>query len=60
MKLLPSIFSCVHYITKPASVVLAFGTQVRGLKPGQSRKFKKKNPEHALLRRGSKAVGPVS
>ena len=42
--------------------VLTFGTQVRGLKPGRSlRIFQgEKNPQHAFLRRGSKAVGPMS
>ena len=40
--------------------VLAFSTQVRGFKPGR-RIFKgRKNPQHAFLRRGSKAVGPMS
>jgi len=34
--------------------VLAFSTQVCGFKPGR------KNPQHAFLRRGSKAVGPMS
>jgi len=41
--------------------VLAFGTQVRGFRPGRSRRiFMAKNPQHAFLRRGSKAVGPMS
>jgi len=42
--------------------VLAFGTQVRGFKPVRSRRiFKgKKNPQHDFLRRGSKAVCPMS
>jgi hypothetical protein len=42
--------------------VLASGTQIRGFKPGQSRQifFGRKNPQHAFLRNGSKAVGPVS
>ena len=37
-------------------------TQVRGFKPGRSRQdfSGQKNPQHAFLRRGSKAVGPVS
>jgi ribosomal protein L34 len=35
--------------------VLAFGTQVRGFKPSDLKK--KKNPQHAFLRRESKAVG---
>jgi len=34
-----------------------FGTQVCGFKPGRSGR---KNPQHAFLRRGSKAVGPMS
>jgi hypothetical protein len=37
--------------------VLAFGTQVRGFKPGF---FGRKNPQHAFLRRGSKADCPMS
>jgi hypothetical protein len=37
--------------------VLAFGTQVRGLNPGRSRR---KNPQHAFLRMGSKTVCPMS
>ena len=42
--------------------VLAFSTQVRGFKPGRSRRIFKgeKNPQHAFLRRGSKAIGPMS
>ena len=42
--------------------VLAFGTQVRGFKPGRSRWIfqGEKNPQHAFLRKGSKAVYPVS
>jgi len=42
--------------------VLAFSTQVRGFKPGRNRRIFKgrKNPQHAFLRRGSKAVGPMS
>jgi hypothetical protein len=40
--------------------VLAFGTKVRGFTPGPSRRiFRAKNPQHAFLRRGSKAVGPM-
>jgi len=37
-------------------------TQVRGFKPGRSRQdfSGRKNPQHAFLRRGSKAVGPMS
>ena len=42
--------------------VLALGTQVRGFEPGRNRRIFKgeKNPQHAFLRRGSKAVGPMS
>jgi hypothetical protein len=42
--------------------VLAFGTQVRGFKPVLSRPIfqGEKNPQLASLRRGSKAVGPMS
>jgi hypothetical protein len=43
-------------------IALASGTQVRGFKPGRSRRnFRaKKNPQCAFLRRGSKAVGAMS
>jgi hypothetical protein len=42
--------------------MLASGTQDRGFKPGRSRRifFGRKNPHHAFLRRGSKAVCHVS
>jgi hypothetical protein len=42
--------------------VLASGTQVRGFKPGRSRPIFKRGkiPQHASLRKGSKAVGPMS
>jgi hypothetical protein len=41
--------------------VLASGTQDRGFKPGRGcRIFRAKNPQHAFLRRGSKAVCPMS
>ena len=41
---------------------VAFGTQVRGFKPGRSRPIfqSENNPQHAFLRRGSKAVGSMS
>jgi len=44
------------------SSVLAFGTQVRGFAPGRIRRIfrAEKNPQYAFLRRGSKAVGPMS
>jgi hypothetical protein len=41
-------------------IVLATGPKVRGFKLGRGRIFKDdKNPEHDILRRGSKPVGPV-
>jgi hypothetical protein len=41
--------------------MLASGTRVHGFKPGRSRRiFRAKNPQHAFLRRGSKAVCPMS
>ena len=42
--------------------VLAFGTQVGGFKPDRSRWIfqGEKNPQHAFLRRGTKAVCPMS
>ena len=45
-----------------SGIVLAFSTQVRGFKPGPKRRifWGRKNPQHAFLRRGSKAVGPMS
>jgi hypothetical protein len=41
---------------------LAFGTQVRGFKPGRSRRFcqGEKNPQGAFLRKGGKTLGPMS
>jgi len=47
---------CVNRLRWSRSSVLAFGTQVRGFKPDRSRK----NLQHAFLRRGSKAVCPMS
>jgi hypothetical protein len=42
--------------------ILSSGTHDRGFKPGRSRSdfFGRKNTQHAFLRRGSKAVRPVS
>jgi hypothetical protein len=42
--------------------VLATGTKVRGFDPDRGRRIFKgdKHPEHHFLRRGSKAVGPMS
>jgi hypothetical protein len=39
--------------------VLATGPKVRGFDPDRGDK-NDKNPEHHFLRRGSKAVGPMS
>ena len=59
--------SDINSVTNPVyqwsrGSVLAFSTPVRGFKPGRSRRIFKgeKNPQHAFLRRGSKAVGPMS
>jgi hypothetical protein len=41
--------------------VLAFSTQVHWLTPAEAVvSLRAKNPQHAFLRRGSKAVGPMS
>jgi hypothetical protein len=42
--------------------VFVIGPKVRGFNPGRERWIFKgdKNPQHAFLRRGSKAVGPMS
>jgi hypothetical protein len=52
-----SITSCGLVIS-----VLATGPKVRGFDPDRGRWIFKgdKNPEHRFLRRGSKAVGPMS
>jgi hypothetical protein len=40
---------------------LASGTQDRGFEPAEAVGFfGRKNPQHAFLRRGRKAVGPMS
>ena len=43
-------------------VILATGSEVRWFNPGRGRWIfsERKNPEYDLLRKGSKAVGPVS
>jgi len=68
------IFTCIsHFIILTAKEVLIsrlrwsrgsvppLSTQVRGFKPGQSRKdfSERKNPQHAFLQKGCKAVGPM-
>ena len=46
----------------PMVIILANGSEVRGFKPGRRRWIflERKNPEYDYLRKGSKAVGPVS
>ena len=46
----------------PVVIILASGTEVRGFDPGRGRLIfsERKNPEYDFLRKGSKAVGPVS
>ena len=46
----------------PKVIILATGFEVRGFKPGRGRWIfsEPKNPEYDFLRKGSKAVGPVS
>ena len=41
--------------------VLNLSTQVPGFKPGRNRQdfSRRKNPQHAFLRKGRKAVGPM-
>ena len=44
-------------------IILATGSEVRGLYPGRGRWIffsERKNPEYDFLRKGSKAVGPMS
>jgi len=51
----------VYWLPWSMGSVLAFSTQVCGFKPGRSRRvLGRKNLQHAFLRRGSKAVGPMS
>ena len=46
----------------PVVIILATGPEVRGFKPGRGRWIfsERKNPEYDFLRKGRKAVGPVS
>ena len=46
----------------PVVIILASGSEVRGFDPGRDRRIfsERKNPEYDFLRKGSKAVGPVS
>ena len=46
----------------PVVIILASGSDVGGFDPGRGRWIfsERKNPEYDFLRKGSKAVGPVS
>ena len=46
----------------PVVIILATGPEVRGFKPGRRPWIfsQRTNPEYDFLRKGSKAVGPVS
>ena len=46
----------------PVVIILASGSEVPGFDPGRGRWIfsERKNPEYDFLRKGSKAVGPVS
>ena len=46
----------------PVVIMLASGSKVRGIDPGRGRWIfsESKNPEYDSLRKGSKAMGPVS
>ena len=46
----------------PVVIILASGSEVHGFDPGWGRWIvsERKNPEYGFLRKGSKAVGPVS
>ena len=46
----------------PVVIILATGFEVRRFKPGRGRWMfsERNNPEYDFLRKGSKAVGPVS
>ena len=46
----------------PVVIILASGSEVLGFDPGRGRGIfsERKNPEYGFLRKGSKAVGPVS
>ena len=46
----------------PVVIILASGSEVRGFDPGRDRWIfsERKNPAYDFLRKGSKAMGPVS
>ena len=46
----------------PVVIILTFGFEVRGFDPGRGQWIfsERKNPEYDFLRKGSKAVGPMS
>ena len=49
-------------LADPVVIILATGSEVRGFKSGRGRWIflERKNPEFDFLRKGSKALGPVS
>ena len=55
-------YYCIFDPGDPVVIILASGSEVRGFDPGRSRWIFSghKNPECDFLRKGSKAVGPVS
>ena len=46
----------------PVVIILATGSEVRGLKPGRGCRIfsERKNPDYDFLRKGNEAMGPVS
>ena len=52
----------IHHLSTPVVIILASGSEVCGFDPGQGRWIfsQHKSPEYDFLRKGSKAVGPVS
>ena len=56
------IFNIVFDPGDPTDIILATGFVVRGLKPGRGPWifFREKSSEYGFLRKGSKAVGPVT
>ena len=55
---IPERWKHIYALRWSRGSVLVFGTQVRGFKPDRSRRIfqDEKNPQHAFLRKGSKAV----
>ena len=46
----------------PMVIIFATGSEIRGFNPGRDRWIfsERKNPEYDFLRKGSKAIGPVT